>query len=364
MSNLVGDATTDATAQRNWYEPLIERGLVPDSLLRAGIRRRLSERLAREGGAGEAASGDALEGAQERMRAFIRELDASPVAVHTDAANRQHYELPPAFFELCLGPRLKYSSCVWPAEVRDLAGAEEAMLALTCERAQLADGQQILELGCGWGSLTLWMAERYPGSSITAVSNSALQREHILTRARTRGLGNIRVITADMRDFAIGETFDRVVSVEMFEHMKNYRELLRRVSLMMRDGALLFVHIFTHVRHAYHFDAADDWIGKYFFTGGTMPSDSLLLYFQDDVQVVDHWRLDGRHYERTANAWLARLDANRERALAVLKEAYGDAEAHAWLQRWRVFFMACAELWGFEGGSEWIVSHYLFRRRS
>lgn len=351
-------ASSPAPAKADWYENLLDRGYIPDSLLRAGIRARLRQRIAQETRGG-------LEATQDRFRAFVATLKQSPIAVHTAEANQQHYELPPAFFRLCLGPRLKYSSGLWPAGVTTLAESEEAMLALTCERAQLRDGQDVLELGCGWGSLTLYMAEKFPNSRITAVSNSRPQREFILAEAARRGVTPPTVITADANTFSPpGGTgvFDRIVSVEMMEHMKNYGTLLERVASWLRPDGKLFVHIFTHTRIAYAFEG-DDWIGRYFFTGGTMPSDDLLLHFADDLAVEDHWRVSGTHYAKTARGWLEKLDANREAALVVLRENYGDAEAPKWLNRWRTFFIACEELWGLDGGTQWIVSHYLFAKR-
>ncbi len=337
------------------YERLLDRGLIPDPVLRAGIRRRLRQRIARELRGGTDAVSD-------RFRAFIGELSRAPLAIHTREANRQHYELPPDFFRLCLGPRLKYSGAFWPDGVGSLAAAEDAMLDLTCRRADLSDGLRILELGCGWGSLTLWMAERFPGARITAVSNSRTQREFILDRARRLGLRPPTVITADVNDLHLSDRFDRVVSVEMFEHVRNYRTLLARIASWMKPDARLFVHVFSHARFAYHFES-DDWIGRHFFTGGTMPSDDLLLHFTDDVRVRDHWRLSGIHYARTARAWLNNLDGRRNEILAILRGHYGDA-ARAWLNRWRTFFIACEELWALDRGSQWMISHYAFERRA
>ena len=337
---------------------LVERGLVPDAVLRAAIRRLLARRLREEH------CGDP-QAVSRRTEDFVRRMRASPIAIATSEANAQHYEVPPGFFELVLGKRLKYSCCLYENGATTLDQAEEAMLALTCERAALADGQDVLELGCGWGSLTLWMAERYPRSRITAVSNSRDQRAFILARAAARGLGNVSVVTADMNAFDPRAGFDRVVSVEMFEHMRNWPRLLARVAGWMRPQARLFLHVFTHREAAYPFDARDasDWMAREFFTGGLMPSDGLLARFQDDLSIEEHWRVDGTHYERTANDWLANLDGRREQALAILGDTYGAARARERFWAWRLFFLACAECWGYRRGSEWIVSHYRLGRR-
>jgi cyclopropane-fatty-acyl-phospholipid synthase len=277
----------------------------------------------------------------------------------------QHYEVPPEFFSLVLGARRKYSCCWFPEGTETLDEAEEKTLALTCERARLADGMDILELGCGWGSLTFWMAERYPRSRITAVSNSGTQRAFITACCRERGITNVDVVTADMNHFDTGKGFDRIVSVEMFEHMRNYALLLRKIASWMRPDGKLFVHMFCHREYAYFFETEgeDNWMGRYFFSGGIMPSDDLLLYFQDDVVLEDHWRVDGTHYKRTANHWLANMDARKEGILSVLERTYGKQDAALWFQRWRIFLMACAELWGFRNGQEWWVAHYLFKKR-
>jgi len=285
--------------------------------------------------------------------------------VATEAANEQHYELPVEFFELILGPRRKYSSAYWPPGVDDLAAAEDAMLELYAERAELADGQRVLELGCGWGSLCLWLAERFPGSSVVAVSNSNGQRRHIEGEIARRGLTNLEVVTADVNAFTPEGRFDRVVSIEMFEHMKNQPQLLGRIADWLADDGSLFVHVFSHRTLAFEFrdDDPSDWIGRWFFTGGLMPSDDLLAHFQDDLVLTDHWRLDGTHYERTLRAWLARLDAGRPEVEAVLADTYGADQVTRWLVRWRLFLLVSAELWGWRDGHEFCVSHYRFARR-
>jgi cyclopropane-fatty-acyl-phospholipid synthase len=322
-----------------------ERGRVPDTLVRWGIRRLCRSMLDRSLHPSE-------------VENLVAEMRASDVALVPDLANEQHYEVPPQFFAAVLGRHLKYSCCYWTRETQGLDEAEAAALAITAKRAALADGQDILELGCGWGSLTLWMAERYPEARITAVSNSEPQARFIRGRAEERGLGNVRFVTADMNEFEADGPFDRVVSVEMFEHMRNWEELLRRVARWLRPDGRLFVHVFRHLSRPYLY-GSDDWMGRHFFSGGIMPSRDLLARFDRDLRVVETWDWSGEHYRDTAEAWLVRLDANREHLLPILARDRGEEGAERWLNRWRLFFLSCAELFGYSGGQEWGVSHYL-----
>jgi len=344
----------------NWTE----QGLVPDAAIRAGIRRLLRQRL-------EDIKVNDAEWAASASESFIDSMNRSPVALVPEKANEQHYEVPSAFYELVLGRHRKYSSCYWDTDITtptglDLDRAEANALAQTCARAEIADGQDILELGCGWGSLTLWMAEHYPRARVTAISNSASQREHILGEAGRRGLKNVSVITCDMNRFDTLDRFDRVVSVEMFEHMRNWQMLFERVAEWLRPGGKFFMHIFVHRSVPYAFESRDasDWMSKHFFSGGMMPSDELPLRFQDHLRLVSRWRWNGMHYSRTAEAWLTNLDKRRSAALAVLGGAHGEPAAAQWLQRWRMFFMACAEMFAYNQGAEWWVGHYLFERRA
>lgn len=340
-----------------WYDKLIEKNKVPDLLLRQGIRKLLKQRLADEN------KGN-VEAQQAHLMALIGKLKASPIAVNTADANQQHYEVPTQFYRYCLGKNLKYSSCYFKEGVTDLDTAEDNMLALTCERAELADGQSVLELGCGWGSLSLYMAEKFPGGTFKVVSNSRTQKLHIDEQAEKRGIKNLTVITADMNTFTIDEQFDRVVSVEMFEHMRNYTLLLKKAASFLKPDGKLFIHIFTHKEYAYLFEVVDDsdWMSKYFFTGGIMPSDDLMFYFNDDLVVEKHWHINGTHYGKTAEAWLKNQDAHKAEIMPLFVETYGKEQALKWWVYWRIFYMACAELWNYNNGNEWIVSHYLFHK--
>jgi cyclopropane-fatty-acyl-phospholipid synthase len=328
-----------------------ERGFVPTPLLRLGIRAIVRRRL-----------NDEVRTARS-LDAWIAELGASDVALETKAANDQHYEMPPAFFERVLGPHMKYSGAYWPEGVTTLGDAERAMLDLTIARADLRDGQRILELGCGWGSLTLAMARRFPRAQILGVSNSHRQREFILARARTEGLSGVTIQTADMNTFRAPTRVDRVVSVEMFEHMRNWPELVRRIRGWLEPDGALFVHVFAHRQFAYPYDAVgdDDWMARHFFTGGMMPSDDLLPRVATGFDVEGHWRVDGTHYARTAEAWHARLVGQRAEIQRLLADAFGPGDGLRAYHRWRLFFLACAELFAYRAGTEWIVSHYRLR---
>lgn len=340
---------------------LAERGLGPDRAIRRGIRHLLKQRLS------EIQLQDAQSAARHEAQ-FIEQMRRAPIALASEKANDQHYEIPAEFFQLVLGPHLKYSGTLWPPGVATLAEAEVTGLRESCLHADLNNGQRILDLGCGWGSLTFWIATHYTNTHITAVSNSHSQRVYIEAQARVRSLQNrLRVVTSDMNSFDIGhEQFDRVVSVEMFEHMRNWPELFARVRRWLTPGGRFFLHVFTHRAIPYLFEdrGPDDWMSRHFFTGGMMPSDHLPLACQDHLTCIARWRWDGTHYERTANAWLANMDAAREKLWPLMERVYGAADAAVWWVRWRIFFMACAELFGYEQGQQWGISHYLFEKSS
>ncbi|MEN9840884.1 MAG: hypothetical protein RL376_684 [Verrucomicrobiota bacterium] len=333
-------------------DSLLEKNLLPDWLIRIGIRRLLAQRIREET-------------TRYDRAAYVADLKTRALAEQTAAANEQHYEVPTPFYQYCLGKRLKYSGCLYPTGKETLDQAEEHMLALYAERAQLADGQHILELGCGWGSLCLYNAAKFPRAQITAISNSRTQKEHIDAEAKKRGLTNLQIITCDINAFDIAPgQFDRVVSVEMFEHLKNYDLLFRNIARWLKPGGLLFTHIFTHSRFSYHFVARDetDWMSRYFFTGGQMPAHDLFLQFQDNLKHVQDWKVNGRHYQQTAEHWLQNMDAHRAEIMPLFRETYGADQATKWWAYWRVFYLSCAELWGYQNGEEWLVSHYLFRK--
>jgi cyclopropane-fatty-acyl-phospholipid synthase len=332
-----------------------ERGLVPDSVIRAGIRRLCRQRLKDIGA-------DDIETSGRVMETFVEQMNQSAIALVPDLANEQHYEVPPEFFAEVLGDHAKYSCCFWGEGIETLSQAEAEALRVTCERAGIEDGMSVLDLGCGWGSLSLWIAEHFPACTVTSVSNSTPQGDHIRGLARKRGLDNITVLTEDMNHFDAGGQYDRIVSVEMFEHMRNYRKLFRRVSTWLKSDGRFFMHIFVHRNTPYEFldQGPSDWMGRHFFSGGIMPSDDLPLRFQEHLRLIRRDRWNGQHYEKTSNAWLANMDGRKERIMPILAATYGQTDAERWFQRWRIFFMACAELFAYEEGRQWFVSHYLF----
>jgi cyclopropane-fatty-acyl-phospholipid synthase len=338
---------------------LSESGWMPDFLIRYGIRQLSKQRLI------EISAGN-TEIASEFRAHFFQSMRQAQIAPLPEMANAQHYEVPAAFFDLVLGKHRKYSSCFWPNGVDHLDQAEHHALSQTCLHANLQNGQNVLELGCGWGSLSLWMARHYPDSQITSVSNSKSQRDFILAIAKKENLSNLNVITCDMNNFDSKQQFDRIVSVEMFEHMRNYHVLFEKINGWLAPQGQFFMHIFCHkdVPYAFEVQGDDDWMSQFFFSGGFMPSDDTPSQFQSHLRLSRQWRWDGRHYEKTANAWLSNMDDNEAVINGILADCYGPANVVLWRQRWRIFFMACAELFGYQGGQEWWVSHYLFEKNA
>jgi cyclopropane-fatty-acyl-phospholipid synthase len=332
-----------------WTFDLVERGWIPDPIVRRGIRRLLENRI------------QEINSDPGATAVLADQMRQSPLAIETDSANEQHYELPAQFFQTVLGSHLKYSCCYWPEGTTSLDEAEAAALELTCSRAEIEDGMEVLDLGCGWGSLTLWIAEHFPNCRVTAVSNSAPQGDFIRGRALALGLTNVEVLTADMNQLQLARTFDRIVSIEMFEHMRNYSLLLERVAGWLRPDGRLFVHVFCHRSRPYLFEdkGSSDWMARHFFTGGLMPSERLLEEFAGPVRLERRWRVNGRHYEKTSLAWLANMDRRKDEIRRLFESVYGP-DAERWLHRWRMFFLACAELFGYRNGEEWFVSHSLW----
>ncbi len=337
---------------------MAESGALPDFLIKKGIAHLCKERL-------RWAKKMASEALEVHNQDWVKQLKNSPIALVPEKANEQHYEVPPGFFEIVLGRNLKYSCGYWDKAVNNIDASEDRMLEISSKRAELEDGQDILELGCGWGSLTFYMAKKYPKSRIVAVSNSNDQRVFIERKCEAESIANIKVLTCDMNDFDINKTFDRVVSIEMFEHMRNYKKLLNKISKFLNTEGKLFVHIFSHKDMVYPFEdnGPGDWMAREFFSGGLMPSHNLLLNFQEDLIIESIWKASGTHYEKTSYAWLSNMDKNKKQILNIFKETYGPENAQKWFQRWRIFFMSCAVLFGIDNGQEWGVSHYTFRKK-
>ena len=337
-------------------DQLVSKGLLPDPLIRKGIQHFIGQRIKQD-------IGTSVAQMDAKRSAFIEQMKKNPIAIKTNDANDQHYRLPTSFFEYALGPSMKYSCCHWDNS-SSLEEAELEMLDLTITRADISDGQTILELGCGWGAITLAMAERFPNSKIVAISNSPEQRKFILNKAKNKNINNIEVRTHNVAELELSERFDRVVSVEMFEHMRNYPKLLEKIHGWLNPKGKLFVHIFVHRDVPYNFDVKDDsdWMSKYFFSGGIMPSSHLIHYFQDHLKVENYWAVDGLHYQKTARAWLENMDQNKSPIMKILNVHYGKKEAAKWFNYWRIFFMSCEELWKYRNGTEWFVGHYLLKK--
>ena len=337
---------------------MAESGRLPDSIVRRGMRRIIGASIKNK-------RPEDPEKREELVQTLVEELKDSPIAITPDAANQQHYELPPEFFSLVLGPYNKYSCCLWEEGTETIEAAEETMLDLTCRRAGIEDGMTILDLGCGWGAMSLWMAKRFPDASITAVSNSVLQGDFIRGKAEVSEFRNLRVIRADVQDYRPDTTFHRIVSVEMFEHVRNYAELLKRIADWLYEDGRLFVHHFCHRDMPYTMDADDerDWMARLFFTGGLMPSEQLLSEFRDDMTISDSWTVSGLHYARTLRTWLATMDSRHDEVMSILHGHYGPSDARLWFNRWRMFFMACEELFAYRNGTEWFVVHHVFKCR-
>jgi cyclopropane fatty-acyl-phospholipid synthase-like methyltransferase len=344
-------------------DSLLAKGWIPDSILRLSVRKILAKKIKNQ-------QISDVEKRQAEFLAFIEDLKSQPIAVQTKKANEQHYELPPEFFEKILGKNLKYSCCLWPEDhIKEelppyLDQAEEDMLELSSDRAELENGQNILELGCGWGSMTFYMAEKFPDSTITAISNSRFQIEYISNMAEKRSIKNIEVEAADINNYSTEEKFDRIISIEMFEHMRNYQKLMQKIRKFLKKEGKLFIHIFTHHRYpfTYHDKSSSDWMARYFFSGGTMPSQDLLHYFNAGLNLEKQWAVSGCHYRKTLEAWLIKMDEKKEEIWPIFVETYGQDNAKKWWNYWRLFFISTAEFFAYNKGNEWFISHYLFKR--
>ncbi|KAJ9635560.1 hypothetical protein H2204_005734 [Knufia peltigerae] len=335
-------------------EYLLDNGWLPLPVIRIGIRRQLAQRV-------RMIKAESMSEAYDRKMSYVATLRQRPIAVEVDKANTQHYEVGTSVLQACLGPLMKYSSCLYPTGDETLAQAEVAMLETYVQKADLKDGQDILDLGCGWGSTSLYLAELFPNANITAFSNSRTQKLYIDEQARTKGLTNLKVVTGDVVTYEFApDSFDRVVSIELFEHMKNYSLLMKKIARALRHGGKLFVHIFSHKDSPYDFE--DGWMSTHFFTGGTMPSADLLHFFQDDLTLRKQWWVSGKHYAKTCEDWLSKMNASRNDIWPGLRETYGQQNAAMWFYRWQIFYMACAELFAWDGGDVWGVSHYLFEK--
>jgi cyclopropane-fatty-acyl-phospholipid synthase len=345
-----------------WYDKLLEKGLIPEFLLRLIIRLHLEYRLSQQP--------DTVEEIQKHLNMFIEKMEKNPITIEIKKANEQHYEIPTRFFQQILGGRLKYSCGYWDniPSYKDLPSnldkSEEDMLFITCKRAQIEDGQRILELGCGWGSLLFFILENYEVSEYVAITNSKSQKQYIETLAEKRNINNLRVIKSDVSQINTEGEFDRIVSIEMFEHVRNYRKLLAKLSQILKKEGKLFIHIFTDKNYPYFYelDSTSGWMAKYFFRGGIMPSANLLFYFSDNFSVEKVWRVNGLNYKLTLDAWLRKMKNNKKTVFPILEDTYGKKNAKKWWHYWNTFFISCSEAFGIHNGNQRFVSHYLLNK--
>ena len=337
-----------------WFNPLLARGLIPDWILRRGVRSQGKERLNMM---------NKVDSTKEYSK-FINEASTGNIAVNTDDANNQHYEVDSEFFKYCLGKNLKYSCCFWDENTLDLDAAEDNMLEIYSQRAQITDGMSILDIGCGWGSLSLFLAQKYPKSEITGVSNSSSQKIFIDSVASERNISNLNIITRDINDFRTEEKYDRILSIEMFEHTKNTKKLMNLINDWLNPNGLFFMHVFAHKENPYYFDRdqKNAWMAKYFFTGGMMPNHNLFKDLKSNLEYQKSWILSGEHYERTSNAWLNKMDQNKGKILSLFERSNSSSVAKRKFHFWRLFYIACAEIFGYDNGNEWVVSHHLFKK--
>ena len=337
-----------------WFNPLLARGLIPDWILRRGVRSQGKERLNMM---------NKVDSTKEYSK-FINEASTGNIAVNTDDANNHHYEVDSEFFKYCLGKNLKYSCCFWDENTLDLDAAEDNMLEIYSKRAEITDGMNILDIGCGWGSLSLFLAQKYPKSEITGVSNSSSQKIFIDSVASERNISNLNIITRDINDFRTEEKYDRILSIEMFEHTKNTKKLMNLINDWLNPNGLFFMHVFAHKENPYYFDRdqKNAWMAKYFFTGGMMPNHNLFKDLKSNLEYQKSWILSGEHYERTSNAWLDKMDQNKSKILSLFERSNSSSVAKRKFHFWRLFYIACAEIFGYDNGNEWVVSHHLFKK--
>ena len=329
---------------------LAESGFIPDALIKIAARYISNKRISKS-----SIDYDKPE--------IISALSKGVVAEKTSDANKQHYEVPPEYFYHVLGTNLKYSCSLFD-NVNLLDEAETSMLELYIERANIKDGHKILDLGCGWGSFSLYIAKKYPNTNITSVSNSSDQITYIKNEAQKRGLPNIKAYRMDVNSLELNTQFDRIISIEMFEHLRNYKLILSSLNNLLKPDGRLFIHIFCHKKLTYFYEMKNnfDWMTKYFFQGGIMPSKDIFEYFDDELEIINQWDINGNHYSKTCKAWLNNHYINRKKILDVFQKHYDKPKI--WFNRWRIFFLSCEAFFALNNGKEYFVSHYLLKKKS